>query len=218
MARRRSLPARLKVRAAVGALVLALLAAQRLALWWGDRGHGHRVLATLRWVGPLILAAALALGALLIWRTVREHRVVAEMRGSIRAADATGRDGRGFEQIVADLLTAQGLVNAHTRGGAGDLGCDVLAFTPAGQRVVVQCKRYDPSRRVGSPEIQAFLGTCWTEHSADVAVLATTGQFTDPAIALARRGGVYLADRVAVSAAMAGHAPLIPAALYGGTL
>ncbi|MGW0971784.1 restriction endonuclease, partial [Streptomyces sp. NPDC002516] len=78
-----------------------------------------------------------------------------------------------FEQAVADLCRRDGCLDVDVVGGAGDLGADVVARTPDGRSVVIQCKRYCDGNRVGSQDLQRFGGTCFTVHGADIAVVVT---------------------------------------------
>jgi restriction system protein len=117
-----------------------------------------------------------------------------------------------FEQAIADLCIRDGCAEVEVVGGAGDLGADVLALTPDGRRVVIQCKRYGEDNKVGSEELQRFGGTCFTVHGADVAVLVTSSDFTAPAADYARQCGIVCVDREGLRAWSegAGPAPWIP--------
>jgi hypothetical protein len=77
-------------------------------------------------------------------------------------------------------------------GGAGDLGVDVEGRDPAGRKVVVQCKRYAPWTKVGSPEVQTFIGMASVHHRAESATFVTTSAFSAPAMALGARHEGYL--------------------------
>lgn len=116
---------------------------------------------------------------------------------------------RQFEQAVASLCRRDGCNDARAVGGAGDLGADVIATTPDGQRVVIQCKRYGPKTKVGSPDLQRFGGTCFSVHKAHVAAVVTTSLFTTPARQYARQHGIILLDQRALSswATRTGPAP-----------
>ncbi|MFB7393564.1 restriction endonuclease [Streptomyces sp. NPDC056191] len=61
-----------------------------------------------------------------------------------------------------------------------------MALTPDGRRLVIQCKRYRDSNKVGSQDLQRFGGTCFTVHGADVAAVVTTSTFTKPAAGYAK--------------------------------
>ncbi|AVV44547.1 restriction endonuclease [Streptomyces sp. ID05-04B] len=99
-----------------------------------------------------------------------------------------------FEQAIADLCRRDGCRDVDVVGGAGDLGADVVARTPDGRLVVIQCKRYRDTNRVGSQDLQRFGGTCYTVHGADVAVVVTTGDFTAPALEYADQCGIVCMD------------------------
>ncbi|MFD9122788.1 restriction endonuclease [Streptomyces bottropensis] len=100
-----------------------------------------------------------------------------------------------FEEAIAALCARDGCTAVDVVGGAGDLGADVVAVAPDGCRVVIQCKQYGDSHRVGSQDLQRFGGTCFTVHEADVAVLVTTSDFTAPALEYADRCGIVCVDR-----------------------
>jgi restriction system protein len=133
----------------------------------------------------------------------RTGRVVSP-RDAAEAAEAVGTPGVAdygvfdydglspaeFEQAIAALCARDGCPQVEVVGGAGDLGADVLATTPDGRRVVIQCKRYGDDNKVGSQELQRFGGTCFTVHEADVAVVVTTADFTVPATEYAGRCGI----------------------------
>ncbi|MFJ8980755.1 restriction endonuclease [Streptomyces sp. NPDC102282] len=96
--------------------------------------------------------------------------------------DWAAMDPYDFEEAVAWLCRRDGCADAEVVGGAGDLGADVVATTPDGRRLVVQCKRYTSDNKVGSQDLQRFGGTCYAVHEAEVAVVVTTGEFTEPAL------------------------------------
>ncbi|MFF7736407.1 restriction endonuclease [Streptomyces sp. NPDC007984] len=112
-----------------------------------------------------------------------------------------------FEEAIAALCERDGCTGVEVVGGAGDLGADVLAVTPDGRRIVVQCKRYDESHRVGSQDLQRFGGTCFTVHDADVAVLVSTSDFTAPALEYAEQCGILCVEGEALDAWTAGTGP-----------
>ncbi|MER8059777.1 MULTISPECIES: restriction endonuclease [unclassified Streptomyces] len=109
-------------------------------------------------------------------------------------------DPYGFEQAIAELCVREGCGEVEVVGGAGDLGADVLAVTAEGLRVVIQCKQYGDTNKVGSQDMQRFGGTCFTIHEADVAALVTTSEFTAPALDYARQCGIVCVDGVELEA------------------
>ncbi|MGZ9928615.1 restriction endonuclease [Streptomyces sp. NC-S4] len=116
------------------------------------------------------------------------------------ALDHAAVDADGFEHTIAALCVRDGCTPVEVVGGAGDLGADVIATTPDGLRVVVQCKHYAEDNRVGSQDLQRFGGTCFAVHEADVAVIVTTGRFTAPALEYAATCGIVCVDGEALAA------------------
>ncbi|GHB48380.1 restriction endonuclease [Streptomyces viridiviolaceus] len=109
-------------------------------------------------------------------------------------ADYTELDPDGFEHAIAELCARDHCREVEVVGGAGDLGADVIAVTPDGRRLVIQCKRYGDDHKVGSQDMQRFGGTCFTVHEADIAVLVTTSDFTAPALEYAQQCGIVCLD------------------------
>ncbi|WP_320780487.1 restriction endonuclease [Streptomyces sp. CRN 30] len=126
---------------------------------------------------------------------------------TVVAVDYDALDADEFEQAVAALCERDGCADVEVVGGAGDLGADVLALTPDGRSVVIQCKRYSETNRVGSQDLQRFGGTCFTVHEADVAVVVTTSDFTAPAAEYAAQCGIVCVDREALLAWSDGTGP-----------
>ncbi|MFJ6940466.1 restriction endonuclease [Streptomyces sp. NPDC101132] len=133
-------------------------------------------------------------------------------RGAVHAGpdvpvDHGSLDPAEFEHAVAALCARDGCTAVEVSGGAGDLGADVVATTREGARVVLQCKRYHPDRRVGSQDLQRFGGTCFSVHGASFAVVVTTSGFTEPAADYAARCGIICVDAEGLAAWSAQQAP-----------
>ncbi|MCX5403084.1 restriction endonuclease [Streptomyces sp. NBC_00335] len=116
------------------------------------------------------------------------------------ALDHAAADADGFEHTIAALCARDGCTPVEVVGGAGDLGADVIATTPDGLRVVVQCKHYADTHRVGSQDLQRFGGTCFAVHGADVAIVVTTSSYTAPALEYAAACGIVCVDGEALAA------------------
>ncbi|MER5763937.1 restriction endonuclease [Streptomyces sp. NPDC002082] len=116
------------------------------------------------------------------------------------ALDHAAVDADGFEQAIAALCARDGCTPVEVVGGAGDLGADVIATTPDGLRIVVQCKHYADTHRVGSQDLQRFGGTCFAVHGADVAIVVTTSSYTTPALEYAAACGIVCVDGEALAA------------------
>jgi HJR/Mrr/RecB family endonuclease len=89
-----------------------------------------------------------------------------------------------FELAIGELFRSLGYQRLRRVGGAGDLGVDLIGCDSDGRPVIVQCKRYGFTNRVGSPAIQTFLGMV-VHHGAERGIFVTTSDYTAPAIALA---------------------------------
>jgi restriction system protein len=107
---------------------------------------------------------------------------------------------KDFEEALAVLCTRDGCTNVEVVGGAGDFGADVIAYDPSGRKIVLQAKRYGPTTKVGSQDMQRFGGTCFTYHGAAVAAMVTTSVFTRSAVDYAARTGIRLVDHESLAA------------------
>jgi restriction endonuclease Mrr len=86
-----------------------------------------------------------------------------------------------FEKFVAYLFEQLGWeveLTARTRDG----GRDVIAVRKSeiGLRMLIECKRYDPSRKIGVELVRSLLGVTVDER-ATKGILATTSTFTNDA-------------------------------------
>ena len=89
--------------------------------------------------------------------------------------------GRQFEELVAEVWRRLGYtveLTAQTR----DHGRDVIAVggKEAGVKFLIECKRYDRSRKVDVSQVRSLYGVKCHEQ-ASKAILATTSAFTGPA-------------------------------------
>lgn len=107
--------------------------------------------------------------------------------------DLTALDPTRFERLIEWLLPSRGFVEVEHCGGPGDRGADLIAIDENGRRVVVQCKRYGLNHKVGSAEIQRFVGAI-TIHNANRGMVVTTSTYTTEAIAIAGASRVDLID------------------------
>ena len=166
---------------------------------------------------PLGVAAATGAGFRI--RSRIQARELARVRAveqaqiqAVRAAEIAtyhGMSPRQFEEAVAYLCERDGCRDVKVVGGAGDLGADVIATTPDGRRLVVQCKRYGPTTLVGSGDVQKVNGTYRDAHGAHLAAIVTTSRFTKPARDYATRVGIgrFDVDMLAGWASRTGPAP-----------
>ncbi|MGW2933955.1 restriction endonuclease [Streptomyces sp. NPDC001156] len=169
-------------------------------------------------LGVPLLLVALAGGAVYVTRRQRraeQRRLEAARLAQIREIQSREiaryhtLGPTEFEHAIAYLCQRDGCTNVQVNGGAGDLGADVTATSPDGRRLVIQCKRYGPTHKVGSPEMQRFGGTCYTVHHAHIPVMVTTSTFTQQAeaYAVAQRISLYDEQALAGWASQTGPAP-----------
>lgn len=96
-----------------------------------------------------------------------------------------------FEDLVARTLRRDGLTIIRDGGGQRDQGVDVIASTPDGRRVAVQCK-VRQSGSIAPRYLRELNGTARPVHGADVVILATNRHFTTDGINFADSQGIHL--------------------------
>jgi restriction system protein len=106
-----------------------------------------------------------------------------------------------FEHYVAGMLNAEGM-RVRVCGGQSDEGIDIEGTDEKGRPIVIQCKRYAPRNKVGSPELRMFLGSASLRPQGR-ALLVTTSSFTDQAISQAKRSHVEMIDGSALASRVA---------------
>lgn len=148
---------------------------------------------------PMVLGGIIA-----VWLYRRSRRVRASVSrkpaarltpGAVHGLDQIyALSPSEFEAFVRDVLGSLGYRDLRLNGGSGDLGVDIWGRTPQGQSAAIQCKRYSPHRKIGSPVIQTFIGMQKVHHGADAGVFVTTSGFTVDAMQLARQHNIWLID------------------------
>ncbi|WP_326702649.1 restriction endonuclease [Streptomyces cyaneofuscatus] len=215
------------------ALIALILGGGGMALRAAWRSAGRHPVAAVLVIALLLVAALLVLRrrrrARRIAETVTDAAYgivdagIAELDAAAEAAREARRteppeiaahpvdyaqlDPYAFEEAVAELCRRDGCADAEVVGGAGDLGADVMATTPDGRRLVVQCKRYGPENRAGSQDLQRFGGTCYAVHDADIALVVSTGGFTEPALDYAEQCAILCYGPEELAAWSEGGAP-----------
>jgi len=98
-----------------------------------------------------------------------------------------------FERLILDLLAAMGygggdLGNGRMTRATGDGGIDgVIDEDALGlDAIYIQAKRYDPSYKVGRPDLQRFVGSL-TGEGATKGVFVTTSDFSREAVSYVER-------------------------------
>jgi restriction system protein len=164
------------------ALVAAVFLLAVLVIWTVVATHG------------LVILGLLTILGLYIYNRVRlRHREEERQRAEYLARLETARrvedlmmlSPAEFEQTVAMLLASDGFREVERIGGAGDLTADIRGLDPDGHPFVAQCKRYSHGHRVGSPEVQQFIGMGFQHHRASRLYYFTTSDYSGPARTLA---------------------------------
>lgn len=165
----------------------------------------HPVLSTL--MGVVLVAVVIA-GLAAAARVSSRRRAEQAQRDRLVAV-TDGMTGPQFEQWFGRILSTSGFRDVRVCGGSGDRGADILAKTPDGRQVVVQCKRQHLKNRVGSAAVQRFAGTCRSIHGGEICLLVTNSYFTaGDCQVLARELGIVLVDRTVLETwAWAGRPP-----------
>ncbi|WP_329065841.1 restriction endonuclease [Streptomyces sp. NBC_01429] len=153
------------------------------------------------------LAAAAALGLVggagwWLWRTDRLVRTRDRAWRTADALDAGRRtlaevdamSGTEFEELVADLCRRDGCTEVRRVGGSHDNGADVVGRLPDGRSMVVQCKRYAPTRTIASRELRDLLGA-QVHFRAQVAIFVATTRFSRPSETFAAQHGILAVHR-----------------------
>jgi len=109
-----------------------------------------------------------------------------------------------FEEAVAAILRELGFRHVRRTGRSGDLSVDITFRDKDNKLVAVQCKRYRLPHKVGSVDLQQFIGMAKLHHNADLGMYVTTSDYTRSAYALAAQhpdiqlvNGLLLAEMLA---------------------
>ncbi|MFD5432594.1 restriction endonuclease [Kitasatospora sp. NPDC127067] len=176
----------------LGAVALVAVVLASLVVRWLAQ---HLVLVA------VLLAAGAGAGAAVLRSRVRARRRELDARtAQLRhIGPFLAMTPKAFEHALADLCRRDGCTKVKVVGGAGDLAADVLATTPAGQRILIQAKRYGPRTSVGSQDVQKVNGTYRDVHHCDLAAVVTTSSFTKAAAAFCTQVGIRAVDQRALA-------------------
>jgi restriction system protein len=141
----------------------------------------------------LVIGALVYVGDHRSGRRAREARQALLRTRALTLKTVYDQGPENFEKYIVELLKSLGWREVRHLGRTGDLGADVIGYDTYGRKTVVQVKRYAPLATIGSPVIQALIGS-QVIHKADRAMLVTTGKFTQPAMQLASAMDVELVD------------------------
>ena len=134
----------------------------------------------------------------------------AHRRASIGVDELRSISPQEFEEFFADLMHRSGYRNVQRIGGAKDLTVDIEAIASDGMPIIVQCKRYARDHKVGTPEMQQFIGMAYTHHGVlpGHAMYVTTSYFTRDAVALGQDHNIILIDADVLETIISEHDPV----------
>lgn len=99
---------------------------------------------------------------------------------------------RTFEHLCAEAYRRRGY-DVRERGGAAPDGGVDLEARGNGETLLIQCKRYQSSRKVGVDRVRSLLGVV-THEGASRGVLVCSASFTQAALQLGRDPRIELVD------------------------
>lgn len=110
------------------------------------------------------------------------------------AVDVSTMTGSDFEVLICELLKKDGYNSVLRRGGAGDLGVDIMAVKHKNEKelhYIFQCKRW--AAKVGSDPIQRLFAER-ERMKLDYAVCVTTSSYTNDGKKIAKALNVETID------------------------
>jgi restriction endonuclease Mrr len=124
---------------------------------------------------------------------IRDAQAREELRErSLTLGGLLSLTSREFEARICDILSDHGYEDIEHVGRTGDLGIDIFATDPNGERVGIQCKRYAPDRLVPAPDVRLLYGDM--THAEVRGVFVTTSGYTADARSYADSHGINLID------------------------
>ena len=105
--------------------------------------------------------------------------------------DLYSLDPYEYENAVAEYFRDKGYFDVDTTPRSGDYGADVIAKSPNGKKICVQCKRYKEDNRVGVKAVQEIY-SAKGYYNCEQAYIFTTSSYTPQAQEMADRLGVVL--------------------------
>lgn len=141
-----------------------------------------------------IVAAPVQVEASAFEETTRREIPNRSQPGNMTLKDILDMNPAEFEEFCGRALAGMGYQHMKRVGGAGDLGADLVGVDTHGRSTIVQCKRYKPGTRIGSPVIQTFIGMKSVHHNADRGIFMTTADYSRPSIQLAKQHDLVLID------------------------
>ncbi|MGW2858184.1 restriction endonuclease [Streptomyces sp. NPDC001205] len=122
----------------------------------------------------------------------QQARVFLASPASTSLSQIRAMSDRQFELLVSGLMARDGLDVSQWHGGSRDGGIDVIATTPRGDKLVVQCKHTTKEAPARIAAVRELNGIAGPVHHADIAILITNSTFTKPAEKFAKQQKIIL--------------------------
>lgn len=137
---------------------------------------------------PLLASVLLLPLPMVIWRDLRERRLVRKM---MSIDTLRGMRWDELEIVVRRIFEQHGFYAERVGGAGADGGVDII-LNKAGRTMLVQCKQWR-ARQVSVNIVRELAGVVGV-HGADGGIVVTCGVFTKEARRFASRSGVVLVD------------------------
>ena len=124
---------------------------------------------------------------------VKSYDYVEEEEENITVNSLYELDPYEYEVEVAEYLRSIGYLEVDTTPKSGDFGADVIAKSPAGTKMCVQCKRYREGNLVGVKAVQEIY-SAKEYYDCQLAYIFTTSGYSRQARELAEKLGVVLLE------------------------
>ncbi len=143
----------------------------------------------------ILLLTLIVMGvvAVIFWEHRKSRRLL-----SLQKSEVEKMDGIAFEYYLGDLLKKDGYTSVKVTPQQGDYGADLFA-QKNGVSYAIQAKRYSDHNLVGVAAIQA-ISSAREFYDKDVAMVITTGHFSEAARKMAKKNRVILIDKNKLSA------------------
>lgn len=148
------------------------------------------ILGAMPMVAALFAFIVLAMAPIAYFKS-RHRRKLVETRVSLESIKEM--DWRDFEMLVGEVYRRQGYLIKESGGGGADGGID-LVLTKAGERIIVQCKKWKSST-VNVSLVRELYGVM-TAESATGCIFVSAGSYTRDANEFARGKPIRLVDGI----------------------
>lgn len=126
----------------------------------------------------------------------RVYNIINEQLADDLLSEIMNQTPTFFERLVVDLMRSMGYGDGFTTKQSGDDGIDgIIPEDKLGFNLIyIQAKRWNPSTKVGKPEIQKFAGAMMGPPRIEKGLFITTADFSQGAREYAKAQHIILVD------------------------